>query len=159
MVDEALLNSVSFMPVTVDVNCVGLIKLPIVSPANAAFSVAVEIYPFDPRVFTVEIRFDLFAVENPLTVEISCGTEIYICPRPAMVDAVAIIPGARIFDVVEVSAEIDIYPNVPRPLIVEDRVSDEIYLEPRPANVDVILEEVTVIYREGAGARVRVREE
>jgi hypothetical protein len=44
----------------------------------------------DPKVFTVEIKLDVFSVVNPVTVDVSCGREIYLeVPSPVRVDVCA----------------------------------------------------------------------
>ena len=47
-------------------------------PATVDWSPEEEIYPGreDPRVFIVEIRFDRFVTEKPVTVELSWAVEI-----------------------------------------------------------------------------------
>ena len=76
---------------------------------------------------TVEIKFDLFRFENPVTVEVSCVVEIYPTePRPETVDAITVGPNPTRLVVVDVSCDREIYPNVPRPATVDWRLSEEI---------------------------------
>ena len=73
---------------------------------------------------TVEIKLDSFVFENPVTVDVSCDTEIYFAvPSPAMVDVNA-DPAVR-FDVVDVSWLREMYPAVPNPVTVDTRLRVE----------------------------------
>jgi hypothetical protein len=57
-------------------------------------------------VLKVDARFDLFVLENPVTVDIVCAYEIYpIDPRPARVEGKEIATPLITFDVVEITCE------------------------------------------------------
>jgi hypothetical protein len=62
------------------------------SPATVDWRLKEEIYAAveDPRVFTVETKFEVFTVVRDRTVDVSCAREMYpTLPRPVIVDVMA----------------------------------------------------------------------